>query len=156
MHLLDKFSYLKKGRSIGYVWGLIKALQADDLDHFFQTLQVLFADIKYELHVKNEKYYQTIFYLTFKLMGVHVDAEVQANIGRIDTTITLDEHIYLFEFKIDKTAQEAMDQIHKQKYYEKYLLENKPITLVGANFSSEKKTVEKWLVENIEANSPLY
>ena len=70
--------------------------------------------------------------------------------SRIDTTIILDEHIYLFEFKIDKTAQDAMDQIHKQKYYEKYLLENKPITLVGANFSSEKKMVEKWLVESIE------
>jgi len=150
MHLLDKFSYLKKGRSGGYVWDLIDALQDDDVDAFFQTFKVLFADIKYELHVKNEKYYQTIFYLAFKLIGVHIDAEVQTNIGRIDATIILDDHIYLFEFKIDKTAQEAMDQIHNQKYYEKYLLDNKPITLVGANFSSEKKTVEKWIVETVD------
>ena len=150
MHLLDKFSYLKHGRSSGYVWELINALQADDLDTFFQVFKVLFADIKYELHVKNEKYYQTIFYLTFKLIGVHIDAEVQTNIGRVDATIILDEHIYLFEFKIDKTAQDAMDQIHKQKYYEKYLLDKKPITVVGANFSSEKKTVEKWLVESVQ------
>ena len=66
---------------------------------------------------------------------------------------TFDHHIYLFEFKMDKTAQEAMAQIHKNKYYEPYLLENKPITLIGANFSSEEKAVDEWISEQLIVNS---
>ena len=101
----------------------------------------------------NEKYYHSIFYVAFRLIGLDINAEVTSNVGRIDAVITLDDHIYLFEFKIDSTAQEALDQIHQQKYYQKYLLEQKPITLVGANFSSSERTVDAWVREELAVDS---
>ncbi|MEM7532377.1 MAG: AAA family ATPase [Chloroflexota bacterium] len=152
-HLLNKFSNLKKGRSGSNVLKLMNALHADDLEQFFRTLKVFFASIQYDLHLPYEKYYQSILYLALSLMGEPIDAEVQTSEGRIDTVINLDNHIYLFEFKINKTAQEAMDQIHDKKYYEPYLLENKPITLIGANFSSTEKAVDDWISEQLAVDS---
>ncbi|MEM7535599.1 MAG: PD-(D/E)XK nuclease domain-containing protein, partial [Chloroflexota bacterium] len=152
-HLLDKFSNLKKGRGVSHVLTLIRALRTDDLDLFFRTLKVFFANIKYDLHLPYEKYYHSILYLALSLMGEPIDAEVQTDVGRIDMVVNLDNHIYLFEFKLDKTAQDALNQIHQKKYYQKYLLDKKPITLIGANFSSTEKTVDEWICEELTVDS---
>lgn len=122
-HLLDKFSAVEEGFSISYMWEMIRALRSHDVKTFFKIIQVLFANIDYDMHLKYEKYYQTIFYLTFKLMGLHIDAEVKTNDGRIDTVINLSDRIYLFEFKIDDSAATALKQINDKKYYQKYELE---------------------------------
>ena len=82
-------------------------------------------------------------------MRLHIKVEATTNKGRIDAIITLDDHIYLFEFKFNKTAQEALDQIHERQYYEKYLSQPKPITLVVPSRMSRNL-----LLENI-ANVPL-
>ncbi|MEM7536460.1 MAG: PD-(D/E)XK nuclease domain-containing protein [Chloroflexota bacterium] len=131
-------------------WGFSdRLLESHDLHTFFVELQALFADIDYNLHLNYEKYYQTIFYLIFKFMRLHIKAEATTNKGRIDAIITLDDHIYLFEFKFNKTAQEALDQIHERQYYEKYLSQPKPITLVGANFSTAAKGLDEWKSEHL-------
>ena len=72
--------------------------------------------------------------------------EVQTNDGRIDAVIETDDHIYLFEFKLDKTAQEAVTQIQAHKYHQKYQLKSKKVICVGANFNGEKRTVDEWLI----------
>ncbi|MEM7532582.1 MAG: AAA family ATPase [Chloroflexota bacterium] len=146
-YLLDVFGYLEKGDSAVYILDLIQALKDDDIDLVFQIMKVLFANIDYDLHLDYEKYYQTIFYLTFKLIGVNINAEVKTDKGRIDAVIHLDDRIYLFEFKLDKTADEALQQIKTDQYYQKYLGQRKPIILIGANFSTETKTVDDWKVE---------
>ena len=94
-YLLDAFSYQEQALSEANVWRLIDALRLHDLDEFFKVLKVFFANIDYDLHLKNEKYYQTIFYLIFMLMGVKIQAEVKTNEGRIDTVIELADHIYI-------------------------------------------------------------
>ena len=147
--LIDEFGYLDQGYSAEQLWALIDALENHDLDDFFVGLQSLFADIDYNLHLDYEKYYQTIFYLTFKFLGLNIQAESTTNVGRIDAVITLEDQIYLFEFKINKNAQEALDQIHEKKYYEKYLAQSKPITLVGASFSTAARGLDDWKSEKL-------
>ena len=149
-HLVDEFGYLDQGFSESHLWTMIDALESHDLDLFFEILQALFANIDYDLHLDYEKYYQTIFYLTFKLMGLHINAEVKTNKGRIDVVITLDDHIYIFEFKLNGSATDALDQINQKTYFQKYGLDGKPVTLVGANFSTTKRTVDEWVVEALE------
>lgn len=58
--------------------------------------------------------------------------------------ISLDECIYLFEFKLDKSAQIALEQINQHAYYQKYQLHGKPITCVGANFATNTRTIDDW------------
>lgn len=144
IYLLDAFSYVEQGLSAGHLRRLINALQKNDLDEFFERLKVLYANIDYDLHVDQERYYQTIFYLVFKLMGLQIDAEVKTNRGRIDAVVQLADHIYIFEFKLGRTSTVALDQIGEKEYYQKYRLGGKAITQVGANFDREKRNITDW------------
>ena len=119
-YLLDAFSYQQQALSEANVWGLIDALRAHDLDQFFKLLKVFFANIDYDLHLRNEKYYQTIFYLIFMLMGLKIQAETKTNDGRIDAVVEMVDHIYIFEFKLNKDVQQAVDQLVDKEYAQKY------------------------------------
>ncbi|MEZ4707714.1 MAG: ATP-binding protein [Caldilineaceae bacterium] len=149
VYLLDAFSYTEQGLSESYLRNLVDALRQNDLDLFFEGLKVLYANIDYDLHVKHEKYYQTIFYLVFKLMGLQIEAEVKTSSGRIDAVVEVADHIYLFEFKLDQDATVALEQIEQKAYYQKYKLRNKPITQVGANFSSDQRTITDWTSKEV-------
>ena len=70
------------------------------------------------------------------LLILETQSEVLTHEGRIDTVIQTDEYIYIFELKINKTAQEALDQILHKKYYEAYMEHNKPIVLIGLSFKT--------------------
>lgn len=151
-HLLAAFNTVPKGMNEGYLWQMIDALEAHALDQFFTVLQIFFANIPYNIHLKYEKYYQTIFYLIFKLIGLRVDAEIYTEQGRIDAVIELSDHIFLFEFKLDQSAEKALAQIKDHEYATKYRLKGKSITLVGANFDSAKRQIAEWKSE-LEPNS---
>jgi len=143
-NVLDVFSNLEQGFSVSYLWQLIDALQKQDLEGFFTILRTLYANIDYDLQLNHEKYYQTIFYLIFKLIGLRIAAEVKTGTGRIDAVIELADHIYLFEFKLNQDATVALDQIKNKAYYQKYHLHGKPITQVGANFNTVTRTITDW------------
>lgn len=123
---------------------LLQALHTGDLARFFETLNVFFANIDYDLHLENEKYYQSIFYMIFLLLGIRVAAEMKTSTGRIDAVIELDKRIYIFEFKLDGAASAALQQSQAKAYAEKYRLHGKPITLVGANFDYKSRKISEW------------
>lgn len=153
VYLLDAFSYSQQGFSEAYLEQILDALQQNNLERFFVVLKVLFANIDYDLHLDYEKYYQTIFYLIFMLLGLRITAEVKTNNGRIDAVVELDQQIYIFEFKLNRSAQIALDQIKNSIYYQKYMLRGKSITCVGANFDTETRMVDDWKSEQIKALS---
>jgi len=154
VHLLDAFSQKNDGLSEANLWQMIDALRVNDLNEFFMVLQSLFANIDYDLHLGFEKYYQSMFYLIFQLMGLRISAEVKTNVGRIDAVVEVDERIYIFEFKIDKSPQDALAQIKDRTYYQKYQQRNKPITCVGANFSTDKRNIDGWAVAESDQLQP--
>ncbi len=109
-----------------------------------QALTNQYINISRYYQLNYEKYYQTIFYLIFTLIGLRIEAEVKTNAGRIDAVVEVANHIYLFEFKLDKSAEEALQQIQDQAYYQKYQLRGKAITCVGANFNTKTRMVDAW------------
>lgn len=122
-------------------------VQAEDLEQFFMILDVFFANIDYQLHLKYEKYYQTIVYQIFLLLGLRVEAEVETNRGRIDAVVELKNAVFIFEFKLDGSADEALRQIITRDYDQKYRLKGKPVSLVGVNFDSQQRGVSEWRSE---------
>jgi hypothetical protein len=150
VYLLDAFTHTQPGFSEAHLWQLLDALQQHNLKQSFAGLKVLFANIDYDLQLDYEKYYQTIFYLIFKLMGLQISAEVKTHTGRIDAVVELTDRIYLFEFKFNKSALEALQQIKDHAYYQKYQLHGKPITCVGVNFNQAMRTVEDWKTKEIK------
>ena len=83
---------------------------------FYLRTRSFFSSIPYDLENNQEKHYQTIFYLLFRLMGQYVDAEVKSAVGRADVVIKMQEAIYVFEFKVDGTPEEALAQINSKQY----------------------------------------
>ena len=148
-YLLSAFSERERGLNDEYLLRLIDALKAKQLAQFFSVLDVFFANVPYTIHLKHEKYYQSLFYLIFKMLGIRIEVEVSTNEGRIDAIIALPDHLFLFEFKLDGSAEEALQQIKDNHYDQKYQLTAKPITLIGANFDSTQRKVTDWKVENV-------
>jgi hypothetical protein len=73
-----------------------------------------------------------------------IRAEVKTNIGRIDVVID-SKSIYILEFKLNGTKEEALTQIKTKKYYEPFLNLGKTIYLVGLEF--KEKNVGEFIVE---------
>jgi len=142
--LTEAYSFVEREMVNGYAWKLIDALRDSDFDAFFDTLRVFFADIPYDLHIDREKYYQTVFYLIFLLIGLKVEAEVRTNKGRIDAVI-IDRDVYIFEFKFNNDKDRALNQIKDKGYFEKYKGANKEIYLVGVEFTD--RNIGDWTVE---------
>ena len=141
--LLKSYSHTETN---GHLISLIRALRKDDFETFFETLKIFFAKIPYDLQINKEKYYQTVFYLIFSLIGLKVEAEIKTNKGRIDAVI-IDKDVYIFEFKFNGNKDKALGQIKEKKYFEKYQGNGKEIYLFGVEFTD--KNVGEWIVEKI-------
>ncbi len=83
----------------------------------------------------------------FTLLGYRIDAEVNTNKGRIDAVIQTKSHIYIFEFKLNKTAQEALEQIKTHEYYQKYLRDERKLVLIGVAFNDQTGEIKDWIIE---------
>ena len=121
----------------------------NNLDEVFETLKIFFADIPNIITLKNEKYYQSIFYVIFKILNLNIDVEINTNIGRIDAVVKTKTHIYIIEFKLGSSANMALKQIREKKYYEKYLDDEREKLLVGVSFSAKKRNIVRYIVEEI-------
>ncbi len=119
-------------------------MRQGDVNNFMKCLQSLIARIPYHIHIKEEKYYQTIFYLIFLLLGVNIAAEAQTNDGRIDAVASVGKLVYIFGFKLNKNEDIAFEQIMAREYYKRYQYSGKKIVLVSANFDFEKRQLDTW------------
>ena len=88
-----------------------------------------------------------IFYLFFRLMGQYIDVEVDTAIGRADAVVKLQDTIYVFEFKVDGTPEEALAQINSKGYAIPYQADHRKIVKVGVNFDSTTRTIGEWKIE---------
>lgn len=84
---------------------------------------------------------------------MRIDTDVYTNKGRIDAVIELPEQVFLFEFKLDKSAAEALQQIKQQAYIQRYRRIGKPLILVGANFDSAQRQISEWQEETNPASA---
>ena len=145
--LSESYAKVDSDLTLGYLHKLKASLATNKLEDFFETLSIFFANIPYHIQLNNEKYYQSIFYLVFTLLGLHIEVEVMTNKGRIDVVIELADSIYLFEFKLRDSAESALQQIKTKGYYEKYLRQGKALCLVGVGFDQDARNIGEFLVE---------
>jgi hypothetical protein len=147
LYLLDEFSHVGGGMAGGPLWRLTEALRAHDFARFFDVLGVFFADIPYDIQLPQERYYQTIFYLVFKLLGLRVGAEVRSSRGRTDLVLELADAVFVFELKLDASPADALAQIVQRGYAEPYRLAGRPVYLVGVAFDRDRRAIAGWQVE---------
>ena len=126
------------------------ALYEHDVPKFLKALKSFFIDIPYDLTDRqNEQMWQTICYVVLRSIGINVNGELKTHDGRMDMVVELPDDIYIVEFKLNRPASEAMEQIRGKDYAGKYALSKKRITLIGISFSAEKRTIVEELVEEL-------
>ena len=136
------YAGLDPSRSSNFQFAAAEAILAGDVDGFVKALKGFFANIPYDLTDRqNEQMWQAIVYVVLKAIGVAVFAEVKTNEGRIDMTCETLDAVWLIEFKLDRPADEALAQIEKNNYAEKYDLVGKRVVKIGVSFSSEQRTI---------------
>lgn len=149
--------YLKPQSSINsWVLDAADALQEGDPDRFRRLLTSFLSDIPYSMRRKEnerekERYFHYTFYLLMRLISVYtVYTEKQQSEGRVDCIVETDGYVYIFEFKLDGTAAEALRQIEEKGYARPYAADSRLVYCIGVSFSSETGTVADWEVtENI-------
>ncbi len=114
---------------------------------FMLSFKSLIAHVPYSEKGTSEDHFRTAIYLLFTLMGFFTKMEDRTSRGSIDLTVETPGYVYLFEFKIDKSARVAMDQIRERRYWEKFLASGKKIYLIGANFNTKTRTLNDYLIE---------
>jgi hypothetical protein len=146
-NLMAAYSHDDLGFGIVYVDKIRQFLERGEIDKVEGILNTIFKALPYELWQKeNEHFYHALVHLTFTLLGVYVQSEVKTSDGRMDALIRMKEYIYCIEFKLDKSADEAIQQIKDKGYLEPFAYENKKRIAIGINFSKETKKVGelKW------------
>ena len=133
------------GTTIGYMY---LALLKEDLDEMFRLLQAYLLTVPYCDNANSEGHYQQLLYVIFSLFGRYVEVEVHTPTGRVDIVMKTDKALYLFELKLNMSAQAAMKQIDLKDYASKFALSGLPIVKVGINFDPERRTIGDWKVED--------
>ena len=129
---------------------LYRALQHDDLDTWRKSLTAFFASIPYTMRRKDmekekERYFHYTFYLIFRILSTYIVlTEKQQSEGRADCIIETKTCVCIFEFKLDGTADEALQQIEDKGYARPYEADSRQIRKIGVSFSSKTGTIEEW------------
>ena len=121
-------------------------LEAGKVESFMHRLEALFADNDYRVQGNQELYFQNVLYVFFKLMGFFVEVERATSDGRMDLIVKTADYIYIFEFKLDKSADEALQQIEDKGYALPYAADPRRLYKIGVNFSSDRRCIEEWKV----------
>ena len=134
---------------------LFKSLKQADLQTLKQTIISLFASIPYNNYTKNdianyEGYYASVLYAYFASLGIQIIGEDATNKGRIDLTLFVEEKIYILEFKVIESGDNALEQIKQKNYHQKYLSQNKDIYLIGIKFDKKERNIESFDWEKID------
>ena len=134
------------------IFSSIRQLDNGELEPFRQEFTAFFASIPYPMRRKEneherERYFHYTFYLILRLLSTYmVYTEKQLSQGRADCIVETDKYVYIFEFKLDGTADEALRQIEDRGYALPYAADKRTLYKVGCSFSSETGTIEDWKV----------
>lgn len=148
-------SYLKpKNDDISsWITDAIILLEDGETAEFRDSLTAFLSSIPYDSHDSlkspeaTEKYFQYTFYLILRLIGegnCRLINEKTQSMGHVDCIIELKDYVYIFEFKLNGSADEALRQIQEKNYAKPYLADKRKVICIGVNFSSETRTVEEW------------
>ena len=146
-------SYLQsKEDTRSWTLDVVDALEAGDTEKFRKHLTGFLADIPYTMRRKEtererERYFHYTFYLLMRMISCYtVYTEKQQSEGRVDCIIEVPGYVYIFEFKLDGTATEALAQIEDKGYARPYEGDPRKLFRIGVSFSSETGTVGDWAV----------
>ena len=147
LFLIPYYTAVNKVESPFEIQKFVREVRSGDYDSFFHRLQGFFADTTYDIIREQELHYQNVLFIIFKLMGFYVSVEYHTSRGRIDLVLKTDKFIYVMEFKLEGTAEEALQQINEKHYALPFETDGRRVFKIGLNFSAGTRNIERWVVE---------
>lgn len=130
------------------ILALTEYVESGDLENIQKVFRALFAGIPYPTNDDPfEHDFQSVFYITLTLLAQYVKCEQHTSTGRIDCTLETDKYVYIFEFKRDDSAENALKQINDMNYSAPYAADKRTLYKIGVNFNSKTRQLVEWKVE---------
>ena len=145
--LLPFYSAVSKTRSPFEIKRFVTDVESGDINGFMERLQSFLADCPYELAKDVELHYQNVLFIVFRLAGLYTKVEYHTSRGRIDLVLQTDSYVYVMEFKLDGTAEQALQQIEEKQYALPFAKDSRKVYTIGVNFSSKTRNIDKWIVK---------
>ena len=124
----------------------VKDIGSGDAEGFMRRLAAFFAGGDYALMGDKELYFHNAMYVFFSLLGLYVDVERHTSDGRMDMLVQTPDYIYIFELKIDQSADIALQQIEDKQYAAPFAADTRCLFKIGINFSTEKRGIDDWKI----------
>ena len=121
-------------------------VEKGDIDGFMERLQRFLADCPYEMARDVELHYQNVLFIVFRLAGLYTRVEYHTSRGRIDMVVQTADYVYVMEFKLDGSAEQALQQIKEKQYDLPFAADSRKVFRIGVNFSSETRNIDCWIV----------
>lgn len=146
-YLMPFYTSVRESETVFAIANFVSDLRTGHPEQFMQRMATLFADTDYKIVGNSELYFQNAFYLVAKMMGFYTKVERTTSNGRMDLTIETNDYIYIVEFKLDGSAEAALQQINEKGYALPFAMDSRKLYKIGVNFSLEKRCISEWQVE---------
>lgn len=146
-YLMPFYTSVRESETVFAIANFVSDLRTGHPEQFMQRMATLFADTDYKIVGNSELYFQNAFYLVAKMMGFYTKVERTTSNGRMDLTIETNDYIYIVEFKLDGSAEAALQQINEKGYALPFAMDSRKLYKIGVNFSLEKRCIGEWQVE---------
>lgn len=147
-YLLPFYTNVKQGDSAFFIGNFVHDLELGHIDDFMCRMETMLADTDYKVVGDSELYFQNAFYLISRMLGFYTEVERETSNGRMDMVVKTKDYVYIFEFKLDGSADDALRQIDEKGYAKPFAFDVRKLIKVGVNFSLEKRCIEEWKKED--------
>ena len=150
--LLPVYTGLEAGRvKAGFAMKFWLALRKGDADQAMREMQTYMASIPYVEGFKQklkdvataEGFYEYTLYLIFSTLNFYVRTQVKCAGGWVDMVVWMSDAVYVFEMKVNGTAQEALQQIDSHGYAIPYEADDRHVVKVGVKFNADTRAPEE-------------
>ena len=145
-YLLPYYTPVQATESGFAIWEFVQDVKDGDIDGFMRRLQSFLADCPYEMARDVELHYQNVLFIVFRLAGLYTKEEYRTSQGRIDLVLQTGGYVYVMEFKLDGSAEEAIAQIEAKRYALPFASDSRKVYRIGVNFSSATRNIDRWIV----------
>ena len=144
--LFRYYAPIRADQSASFINNFTIEVESGQPEKFMPRLEAMFASQDYQVVGNAELYFHNVTSLVFKMLGFYTDVERHTTDGRMDMLVQTQDYIYIFEFKIDKSADEALAQIEEKQYAKPFETDSRKLYKIGVNFSSATRRMDGWKV----------
>ena len=146
-YLVPYYAPKNENNSLFSIEMFVEEVERGDAEGFMRRMEAFFSNGDYALMGDKELYFHNAVYVFFALLGLYVEVERHTTNGRMDILVQTKDYIYIFELKIDQSADLALKQIEEKGYAKPFAADPRKLFKIGVNFSTKKRCIDDWRVE---------